>query len=61
MRKQTSSIPQILLNTQSPLEQFITFLDSIYFEGYAEQLAAHFPDEFNRQLNEFLDNYYSNF
>ncbi len=37
-------------------EIFIEFIDSIYFPGYAEQLAAHDPEKFTFEFNEFASN-----
>lgn len=38
-------------------QAFFEFLDSIYYEGYAETLANDNPEAFNFELNQFLDNY----
>lgn len=38
-------------------EVFIQLLDSLYWEGYAEQLATENPALFNYELDYFLDNY----
>lgn len=48
---------QIILQTQDAIEQLIAFLDSIYYEGYAQQLASEHPEQFYQQLNEFLENH----
>ena len=36
---------------------FISLLDSLYWEGYAENLSKENPELFNYELNEFLNNY----
>ena len=45
---------------QTTIEDFIAFIDSLFYEGYAEQLAAQYPEEFNRQLNQYLDEHFKN-
>ncbi len=45
---------------QTTIEYFIAFIDSLFYEGYAEQLAAQYPEEFNRQLNQYLDEHFKN-
>ena len=35
-------------------EIFIEFIDSIYFPGYAEQLATTDPDKFTFEYGEFV-------
>jgi hypothetical protein len=37
---------------------FVRFMDEIFFEGYAEQLASEHPEEFTRELNEYFNNYF---
>lgn len=39
------------------IEAFHDYLDSLYFEGYARQLAEQFPERYNYELNEFLNAY----
>ena len=39
------------------IELFIEYLDSIYWEGYAQQLASDNPQAYTFELNQFLDNY----
>lgn len=41
------------------LEDFIFFMDSIFYEGYAAQLATEHPDHFTTELNQYLENYAS--
>jgi len=36
------------------LELFIEFIDSIYFPGYAEQIAEDDPEKFSWEYNEFI-------
>lgn len=36
---------------------FLEFLNSIYGDGYAEDLAKNNPEKFNFELSEFLNNY----
>ena len=44
---------------ESAYSEFVQFMDSIFFEGYAEQLAKDHPEEFSRELTEFIDNYFN--
>lgn len=37
---------------------FIHFMDSIFYEGYSRKLAAEHPQHFNYEFNQFIDNYY---
>lgn len=37
---------------------FVQFMDEIFFEGYAQQLASEHPEEFTRELNEYFNNYF---
>lgn len=39
---------------------FIHFMDSIFYEGYSRQLAADNPHHFNLEFNQFIENYYDN-
>lgn len=39
------------------IEAFFEFIDSIYWNGYAEQMAEENPEKFNFELNEFLNSY----
>ena len=39
------------------IEVFTEYLDSIYYQGYAEQLASENPQAFTFELNQFFDNY----
>lgn len=57
MKKTTKHSDLIVTKTQSLIEDFIALLDSIFYEGYAEQLCAHYPEQFNQQLNEYLEQY----
>jgi hypothetical protein len=36
---------------------FVRFMDEIFYEGYAEQLAKEFPEQFNIEWNEFVERY----
>ena len=38
-------------------EAFIEFLNQIYWEGYAEQLAKETPEAFKEAYNEFFNAY----
>lgn len=38
-------------------EEFIRFMDSLFFEGYAEQLSRENPEAFNREWSEYIDQY----
>jgi hypothetical protein len=38
-------------------DAFIDALNSIYWEGYAEQLAQDNPKAFNAEMNNFFDNF----
>lgn len=42
------------------IEDFIAFMDAIFYEGYAERLAAENPEHFKIELNQYLENYGSN-
>ena len=39
------------------IDAFIDFVDSIYWAGYAEQLAESNPEKYTFELNQFLDLY----
>jgi hypothetical protein len=39
------------------IELFIEYMDSIYYQGYAQQLASENPQSFNFELTEFLNLY----
>jgi hypothetical protein len=39
------------------LELFIELTDQIFWEGYAQQLAAESPALFQLEFKDFLDNY----
>ncbi len=60
MKKSSIQQNNLLLKIQATVEDFIAFIDSLFYEGYAEQLAAQYPEEFNRQLNQFLDEHFKN-
>lgn len=38
-------------------EDFLKFLDALYWEGYARQLAEEDPKAFKWEMNWFYDNY----
>lgn len=40
------------------VNQFITFLDDLNYQGYARHLAEEQPSAYIREFNEFLDNYF---
>ena len=40
-------------------DEFISFLDAVMFEGFAEQYAKEYPAEFTTELNQFYDSYFS--
>ena len=39
------------------MQSFVDYLDSLYWEGYAENLANENPEAFTFELNQFQDNY----
>ncbi len=39
------------------IDAFHDFLESLYYEGYAKQLAKQDPERYNYELEEFLNNY----
>lgn len=39
------------------IEAFIDYLDSLYYEGYARQLAEQNPVRYKFELDEFLEHY----
>lgn len=39
------------------IDAFIDFVNAIYWDGYAEQLAENDPAKYTFELNEFLNNY----
>ena len=39
------------------IDAFIEFLDSLYYEGYALQLAQQDPKRYLFEMNEFFNNY----
>jgi hypothetical protein len=44
-------------NQNAMYELFITMLDQLFYEGYAEQLAHDNPTAFNFEYQDFLNNY----
>jgi hypothetical protein len=38
------------------IEMFIEFIDMIYYEGYAQNLANYDPEKFQFEFAEFLNN-----
>ncbi len=60
MKKSITQQNIVLLKMQTTIEYFIAFIDSLFYEGYAEQLSAQYPEEFNRQLNQYLDEHFKN-
>ncbi len=50
---------QALNKIESATKDFIHFLDSLYYDGYAHQLASEHPREYTTQFNEYFDNYFS--
>ena len=36
---------------------FLLFMDSIFYEGYAEQLAKENPEQFTMEWTNYLDQY----
>lgn len=41
---------------QNVYELFAEYLSSVYFDGYAEQLAESDPSAFNFELTQFINN-----
>lgn len=41
-------------------QDFIRFIDSLFFDGYAQGLAKEHPDHFKTEFNQFINNYYGN-
>lgn len=39
------------------IDAFYDFVNAIYWDGYAQQMAEENPEKFNFELNEFLNNY----
>jgi hypothetical protein len=50
---------RIAQKREEALNDFVSFLDSNFYEGYAQQLAKENPCEFTLQLNEYIENYFS--
>lgn len=48
---------QVETKEQSITDTFIEVMDSLFYEGYARQLAEDNPALFQFELNNFLDNY----
>lgn len=38
-------------------EAFIDFIDSLYWDGYAERLAEENPQAYTFELNQFFENH----
>lgn len=38
-------------------DAFIEFIDGLFWDGYAQQLATENPKQYNYELNEFFNNY----
>ena len=39
-------------------DDFISFLDGLMYEGYAEQYATDYPEAFTAELSQFYDSYF---
>lgn len=39
------------------IELFIELVDSLYFQGYVEEMALNNPEKFYFEYNDFLENY----
>ena len=50
---------QALTAIESATKDFVHFLDSLYYDGYAQQLASEHPREYSSQFNEYFENYFS--
>lgn len=47
----------MLTKAQAACDEFVEFLDNLFYEGYAERLATDSPQDFTDQLNQYLNNY----
>jgi hypothetical protein len=39
-------------------DDFVSFLNNLFYEGYAEELAEAYPADFTQQLNEYFENHF---
>jgi hypothetical protein len=51
-------LTKLCVKASNSVELFHEYLDSIYFEGKAEQLAAESPEEYSLLLNDYLHGRY---
>jgi hypothetical protein len=49
-----NNLGSVCVKASNEVELFHEYLDSIYFEGKAEQLAAESPEEYSLLLNDYL-------
>jgi hypothetical protein len=49
-----NNLGKICAKASNDVELFHEYLDSIYFEGKAEQLAAESPEEYSLLFNDYL-------
>ena len=47
-------VNKILIQASNDIDLFHSYLEEVYYEGKAEQLAAENPEEYNLLLNDFL-------
>ena len=59
MKMQRKNKEQSLNLEQQASSDFTSFLDSIFYDGYAEELASTNPQAFTEELNQFFDDYFS--
>lgn len=57
-KRKQSELKNLNLEQQASSD-FTSFLDSIYYDGYAEELASTNPGAFTEELNQFFDDYFS--
>ena len=48
---------ELLTKAQAACEEFTDFLDNLFYEGYAQQLATGNPQDFNEQFSNYLNSY----
>ena len=46
-----------LETSHEAVEEFHSLLDCVFYEGYAARLAADYPEHYELELTQFLNNY----
>lgn len=59
MKNTNTKQQRALAAIENAYTDFISFLDQIFYEGYAQQLASTDPVQFKLEYEQFFDNYFS--